>query len=57
MFQDAFPGMPITIGNNINFTVGLKDMEEIKSIFTKLIVDGNVNMELQETFGVNYMGL
>jgi PhnB protein len=42
--------MPLTIGNNINFTIGLKDMDEIKSIFSQLKEGGTVNMELQETF-------
>ncbi len=50
MFQDALPGMPVTIGNNINLTVGLSDMDEIKAIFSKLKEGGIVNMELQETF-------
>lgn len=50
MFQDVFPDMPLTIGSNINLTITLNDMEEIKSIFSKLKEGGAVNMDLQETF-------
>lgn len=50
MFQDVFPDMPLTIGSNINLTITLNDMEEIKSIFSKLKDGGAVSMDLQETF-------
>lgn len=50
MFQDILPSMPVTVGSNINLTLGLTDMDEIKSIFTKLREGGIVNMDLQETF-------
>ncbi|MEG0772146.1 VOC family protein [Clostridium sp.] len=50
MFQDVFPDMPLTIGSNINLTITLNDMEEIKSIFSKLKEGGAVSMDLQETF-------
>jgi PhnB protein len=50
MFQDVFPDMPLTIGSNINLTITLNDMEEIKSIFSKLKEGGIVSMDLQETF-------
>lgn len=50
MFQDVFPDMPLTIGSNINLTITLNDMEEIKSIFSKLKEGGTVSMDLQETF-------
>jgi PhnB protein len=56
MFQDVFPGMPLTIGNNINLTISMKDMDEIKSIFDKLKDGGKVDMELQETFWSKYYG-
>ena len=50
MFQDVLPVMPLTIGDNINLTLSMKDMEEIKSAFSKLREGGMVHMELQETF-------
>lgn len=50
MFQDVLPGMPLIAGNNINLTIGMDDMERIKSAFGKLKEGGTVNMDLQETF-------
>lgn len=50
MFSDAAPGMPLVVGNNISLMFSSKDMDEIKTIFDKLKVGGNVVMELQETF-------
>ena len=50
MFQDVLPDMALTIGDNINLTLNMKDMEEIKAIFSKLREGGMVHMELQETF-------
>lgn len=50
MFSDVFPGMPFTAGNNISLTVVSKDIEEVKSIFSKLKEGGTVGMDLQETF-------
>lgn len=50
MFSDVPPGMPFVVGNNISITFISRDMDEIKSIFNKLKADGNVAMELQETF-------
>ena len=50
MFQDVLPVMPLTIGDNINLTLSMKEMEEIKSAFSKLREGGMVHMELQETF-------
>lgn len=50
MFSDAAPGMPLVVGNNISLMFGSNDLEEIKSIFNTLKVDGTVLMDLQETF-------
>lgn len=50
MFSDSFPGMPYTVGNNINLAVVIKDIEEIKAIFNGLKEGGTIGMELQETF-------
>ncbi|MDR3586731.1 MAG: VOC family protein [Desulfosporosinus sp.] len=50
MFSDVFPGMPLVVGNNINLTILSKDIDEIKSLFNKLRVDGTIGMDLQETF-------
>lgn len=50
MFQDVLPNMSLTAGNNINLTIAMKDMDEIKCAFDKLKEGGTVGMELQETF-------
>jgi len=50
MFSDVFPNMPFTAGNNISLSVGLDDMDRLKSLFRQLKEGGKVDMELQETF-------
>ncbi|MFJ5716713.1 VOC family protein [Neobacillus sp. NPDC093127] len=50
MFSDTFPGMPFTVGNNINLAIVSKNMDEIKSSFNQLKEGGTVGMDLQETF-------
>ncbi|WP_274365303.1 VOC family protein [Paenibacillus thermotolerans] len=50
MFSDTFPGMPFTVGNNVNLTLNSTNLDEVKSAFDQLKEGGKVNMELQETF-------
>ncbi|PWW25498.1 PhnB protein [Cytobacillus oceanisediminis] len=50
MFSDTFPGMPFTVGNNINLAIVIKDLDDLKKYFNKLKEGGTVGMELQETF-------
>jgi len=50
MFSDLPPGMPFIAGNNISLVIDSKDMDEIKTTFNQLKVDGIVGMDLQETF-------
>jgi len=50
MFSDVFPSMPFVAGNNISLTIISKDIDEIKTIFSKLKEGGTVGMDLQETF-------
>jgi PhnB protein len=50
MFSDVFPGMPFVEGNNISLSYGSKNIDEIKSLFSKLKEGGKVGMDLQETF-------
>lgn len=50
MFSDAFPGMPLVVGNNISLAVVTTDMDRIHSYFNQLKAGGTVGMELQETF-------
>jgi PhnB protein len=50
MFSDVMPGMPFTEGNNITLAYVNKNIDQIKSVYSKLKEDGKVDMELQETF-------
>ena len=50
MFSDAFPGSPVTVGDNVSIMVTSKDMEELKAQFHKIKEGGRVEMDLQETF-------
>lgn len=50
MFSDVFPGMPFIVGNTISLAFVSTDLDEIKSVFSKLKEGGKVGMELQETF-------
>ncbi|MBG9544304.1 VOC family protein [Cytobacillus firmus] len=50
MFSDTFPGMPFTVGNNINLAVVINDVDNLRKYFNNLQEGGKVTMELQETF-------
>ncbi|WP_442603940.1 VOC family protein [Paenibacillus sp. KN14-4R] len=50
MFSDVFPGMPFTVGNNINVSVNHDNIEEMQHYYQQLKVGGKVTMEMQETF-------
>jgi len=50
MFSDVFPGTPFVEGNNISLAIVSKNIEEIRSIFSKLKEGGVVSMDLQKTF-------
>ena len=47
MFSDTFPGFPFNQGNNIHLSFLSEDLEELRSVFTKLSDGGKVEMELQ----------
>jgi PhnB protein len=57
MFSDNFPGSPFVAGNNIALTLINKDENRLKTIFNKLKEDGQVQMELQETFWSKCYGM
>ncbi|HZH58084.1 MAG TPA: VOC family protein [Metabacillus sp.] len=50
MFSDTFPGQPYTIGSQITLAVIINNIEKTKEVFDKLKADGEVLMELQQTF-------
>lgn len=50
MFSDNFPGTPYIVGNHVTLALVSQDLDEIKHAYEKLKVDGEVQMELQETF-------
>jgi PhnB protein len=57
MFMDMPTGFPLVVGNNINPTVNLDNMEEIKRVFSDLQIGGKVLMELQQTFFSKLYGM
>jgi PhnB protein len=50
MFSDVFPGMELTVGNNVSLTVVSTNRDEILNAFNKLKQGGTVHMDLQQTF-------
>lgn len=50
MFSDLPDEMPLTVGNNISLVYYSSDIDEIRSIYDQLKVDGTVVMEIQQTF-------
>lgn len=49
-FSDTFPGIPFIQGNTISFSLEFDTPEETKNVFEALSSDGQVEMELQQTF-------
>lgn len=49
MFSDTYPGQPYQDGNNFTLAYVSGDEAAIRAAFEKLKVDGEVEMELQET--------
>ncbi|MEH7085230.1 VOC family protein [Neobacillus drentensis] len=55
MVSDAFPGNSVVVGNNISLTLEFESEEEIQKIYDALSQNGQVFMELQDTFwGAKY---
>ncbi|MFJ5624055.1 VOC family protein [Peribacillus loiseleuriae] len=50
MVSDTFPGNSIEIGNHISLTVDFEDEAEIQKVYERLIQNGTIHMELQDTF-------
>ena len=50
MFSDVFPGMELTVGNNVSLVVVSTNRDEILNGFNGLKEGGTVQMDLQETF-------
>ncbi|MFC6332731.1 VOC family protein [Paenibacillus septentrionalis] len=50
MFSDTFPGAPYSVGNNITLAYVAENAEKLKAVYERLKENGNVKMELQETF-------
>lgn len=49
MFSDTLPHMELIRGNNIHLSITLNDLDELKSVFEKMRIDGKVVVELGET--------
>jgi len=55
MVSDAFPSNSVVVGNNISLTLEFESEEEIQKIYDALSQNGQVFMELQDTFwGAKY---
>lgn len=50
MFSDVPPDAPFSAGNNLSLVYNSNNISELQTIFQKLKEDGEVEMELQETF-------
>ena len=50
MFSDTFSEAPASIGNNITLAIISNDIEFMRQAFTKLANEGDILMDLQETF-------
>lgn len=57
MFSDTYPGMQLTVGNNISLTLVSQNREEIVRVFNGLKEGGRVNMDLQQTFWTPLYGM
>ena len=57
MFMDMPADSPLVVGNNINPTISMDNKEEVARIFNELKVDGEVYMELQQTFFSELYGM
>ena len=57
MLMDTPTGWPHIVGNNINPTISMDSKEEVERIFNELKEDGEVHMELQQTFFSEWYGM
>ena len=57
MFSDAFPGQPVTCGDNINVTIMSDNIDEIKAHFVAIHEGVTIAMDLQETFWSKCFGM
>lgn len=55
MVSDAFPGQSVDVGSNISLVLEFESDDEIRTVYSGLIVKGSIYMELQDTFwGATY---
>lgn len=50
MLFDAFPGTPITIGNNVTVCIMVSDAEKARAVYNTLAEGGQIKHALEETF-------
>ncbi len=50
MISDTFPGQPYTVGSHITLAIIISNTEKTREVFNKLKAEGEVIMELQQTF-------
>ena len=57
MFSDVPTGSPFVAGNNITPTISVECKKEVERIFNELTTEGEVYMELQQTFFSELFGM
>jgi PhnB protein len=57
MFSDATPDNPVTMGDNVTLVVSSNDTNKLQNYFNQMKEEGNVEMELQETFWSKLYGM
>lgn len=49
MFSDTLPHLDLIKGNNIHLNISLNNLDELKSVFERMKIEGKVVVELGET--------
>ncbi|WP_223701380.1 VOC family protein [Sutcliffiella deserti] len=58
MASDCFPGQTVEVGSNVSLMLEMESEEQINTLYARLSENGNVLMELQDTFwGAKYGGV
>ena len=57
MFSDCDSNMEFIAGNNVTLSIGSDDEDKTRKLYNKLKEDGQVIMELQETFWSKLYGM
>ena len=56
MISDSSQGRTVGVGNNVQMSVEVEDVERLNEVFAKMSEGGKVTMELQDMFWGAYFG-